>query len=74
MNTEHKITIGADFDPEISRLLAVGEINNAINNTAYAAQSADKLTLLILQSHLKKLCELQLSQLKGGENGHNSAG
>jgi hypothetical protein len=54
---------------EIASELMVSEIpdtyaiESAISNTAEAAKGADGITLLILQEHLKKLCDLQIVQL-----------
>ena len=37
-------------------------ISDAISNAASCAQGAEGLTLLILQEHLKKLCEMQRAE------------
>lgn len=38
-------------------------LSTAINETAYSAREADGVTLLILQDHLKQLCEMQRAAL-----------
>ena len=38
-------------------------VESAITNAAQAAREADGLALMILQRHLKQLCELQMKQL-----------
>lgn len=40
-------------------------LESAIYNAASAASGAEGMTLLILQSHLKELCKLQLAKLGG---------
>lgn len=42
----------------------VSLIGTAITETAYAAKEADGVTLLILQGHLKNLCEVQLDLVR----------
>ena len=37
-------------------------VSDAISNAASCAQDAEGLTLLILQEHLKKLCEMQRAE------------
>ena len=44
-------------------ILSGYEIESAITNTVCAAKEADGVTLVILQSHLKNLCNLQLKAL-----------
>jgi hypothetical protein len=41
----------------------IDPLESAITNTAQAIVDAEGMTLMILQSHLKKLCDLQLTQL-----------
>lgn len=43
--------------------LVLDPLESAITNTTQAIVDAEGLTLMILQSHLKKLCDLQLTQL-----------
>lgn len=42
----------------------VSRVGSAITETAYAAKEADGTTLLILQDHLTKLCEMQRQLLE----------
>ncbi len=51
------------FSAEISSFSNSSEISFAISNAAEAAKDADGVTRLILQKHLKELCELQLGHL-----------
>ena len=52
--------------PELTEgaaILSSYEIESAITNIVCAAKEADGVTLVILQSHLKNLCNLQLKTL-----------
>jgi hypothetical protein len=49
--------------PLIPACSVLDPLESAINNTASAATDAAGLTLTILQSHLKKLCDMQIKQL-----------
>lgn len=42
---------------------AVDPLESAINNTVSAATDAEGLTLILLQDHLKQLCEIQRTKL-----------
>lgn len=49
--------------PSCAMSLEQDPLESAIYNAASAASGAEGLTLLILQSHLKELCKLQLARL-----------
>lgn len=53
------------FTAELSSFSESSEINFAISSAADACRDTDGVTLLILNRHLKALCELQLSKLSG---------
>lgn len=53
--------------PSCGLSLEQDPLESAIYNAASAASSAEGLTLLILQKHLKELCSLQLARLSGSE-------
>lgn len=48
---------------EISSVSGIGEINLAISSTSEAAKDAEGVTQLILNKHLRALCDLQLNKL-----------
>lgn len=52
----------AVLEPCVGESLAFCGLDTAIANTAIATRGAEGLTLLILQSHLKKLCKMQREQ------------
>ena len=39
------------------------EVNEAITNVCYALEKAEGVTAIILQEHLKRLCDIQCLQL-----------
>ena len=43
---------------------SIDPVESAITNAAQAAADAEGMTLLILQHQLKKLCDMQLENLK----------
>ncbi len=51
------------IEAKIGSFVDLPGIESAISATVIAAGSADGLTLLLLQSHLKKLCKLQRAVL-----------
>jgi hypothetical protein len=51
--SQQNLLLGFGLDP----------VESAITNAAQAAKEADGMSLMILQRHLKQLCELQLKQL-----------
>lgn len=53
LESEQVLLSGFGLDP----------VESAITNAAQAAKEADGVSLMILQRHLKQLCELQLKQL-----------
>lgn len=56
-------TLCVGLEAKIGGFVDLPGIESAISATATAAGSAEGLTLLILQEHLKKLCKLQRAVL-----------